>query len=121
VRDSLARASYGRYRQPMASQVATAGREQPGARHLNGAARRENEHVLIVGAGFAGLGMAIRLKQAGIDDFTVLEQSWYLTRSGKNTISWPGFTFEYRLKLRRFDAANYQLAPRSEPAHAAAE
>ena len=59
----------------MASQVATAGREQPGARHLNGAARRENEHVLIVGAGFAGLGMAIRLKQAGIDDFTVLERA----------------------------------------------
>ena len=31
--------------------------------------------VLIVGSGFAGLGMAIRLKQAGIDDFVVLEQA----------------------------------------------
>ena len=30
--------------------------------------------VLIVGAGFSGLGMAIRLKRAGIDDFVVLEQ-----------------------------------------------
>lgn len=30
--------------------------------------------VLIVGAGFAGLGMAIRLKQAGIDDFVILER-----------------------------------------------
>jgi cation diffusion facilitator CzcD-associated flavoprotein CzcO len=33
------------------------------------------DHIVIVGAGFAGLGMAIRLKQAGIDEFTVLEQA----------------------------------------------
>jgi len=31
--------------------------------------------VLIIGSGFAGLGMAIRLKQAGIHDFAVLEQA----------------------------------------------
>jgi cation diffusion facilitator CzcD-associated flavoprotein CzcO len=31
------------------------------------------DHIVIVGAGFAGLGMAIRLKQAGIHDFTILE------------------------------------------------
>jgi cation diffusion facilitator CzcD-associated flavoprotein CzcO len=37
--------------------------------------RRRNEHILIVGTGFAGIGMAIRLKQAGIDDFTLLEQA----------------------------------------------
>ena len=30
--------------------------------------------VLIVGAGFAGLGMAIRLKQAGIEDIVILER-----------------------------------------------
>ncbi len=30
--------------------------------------------VAIVGAGFGGLGMAIKLKQAGIDDFAVLER-----------------------------------------------
>jgi cation diffusion facilitator CzcD-associated flavoprotein CzcO len=30
--------------------------------------------VLIVGSGFAGLCMAIRLKQAGIDDFVILEK-----------------------------------------------
>ena len=33
--------------------------------------------------------------------------SWYLTRSGKNTTLWPGFTFEYRLRTRRFDLAAY--------------
>ena len=31
--------------------------------------------VLIVGAGFAGLGTAIRLLQSGIDDFVILERS----------------------------------------------
>jgi cation diffusion facilitator CzcD-associated flavoprotein CzcO len=31
--------------------------------------------VVIVGSGFGGLGMAIRLKQAGIDDFLVLEKA----------------------------------------------
>jgi cation diffusion facilitator CzcD-associated flavoprotein CzcO len=34
--------------------------------------------------------------------------SWYLTRSGKNTTTWPGFTFEFRLKTRRFDVKNYE-------------
>ncbi|MBL8717834.1 MAG: NAD(P)/FAD-dependent oxidoreductase [Myxococcales bacterium] len=31
-------------------------------------------HVLIVGSGFSGLGMAVRLKQAGVD-FTILEKA----------------------------------------------
>ena len=30
--------------------------------------------VAIVGSGFSGLGMAIRLKQEGVDDFVVLER-----------------------------------------------
>jgi cation diffusion facilitator CzcD-associated flavoprotein CzcO len=34
--------------------------------------------------------------------------SWYLTRSGKNTTVWPGFTFEYRWRTRRFDASSYE-------------
>ena len=41
-------------------------------------------------------------------------KSWYLTRSGKNTTAWPGFTFEYRLRTRRFDAGKYELVPRVE-------
>jgi len=32
-------------------------------------------HVAIIGSGFSGLGMAIRLKQAGMDDFVVLERA----------------------------------------------
>lgn len=31
--------------------------------------------ILIIGSGFGGLGLAIRLKRAGIDRFTILEQS----------------------------------------------
>jgi cation diffusion facilitator CzcD-associated flavoprotein CzcO len=34
--------------------------------------------------------------------------SWYLTSSGKNTTAWPGFTFEFRLRTRRFDVKNYE-------------
>src|SRR2546421_9303985 len=32
-------------------------------------------HVAIIGTGFAGLGMAIRMKQAGMNDFVVLERA----------------------------------------------
>src|SRR5690242_12099140 len=35
----------------------------------------QDHAVLIVGAGFAGLGMAIRLRQDGIDDFAILERA----------------------------------------------
>jgi cation diffusion facilitator CzcD-associated flavoprotein CzcO len=35
----------------------------------------KNEHIVIVGTGFSGLGMAIRLKQSGIHDFTILERA----------------------------------------------
>jgi len=34
-----------------------------------------NQHVIIVGAGFAGMALAIKLKQAGNDDFTILEKA----------------------------------------------
>jgi cation diffusion facilitator CzcD-associated flavoprotein CzcO len=33
--------------------------------------------------------------------------SWYLTSTGKNTTLWPGFTFEFRLRTRRFDEESY--------------
>ena len=35
----------------------------------------EHAKVVIVGAGFSGLAMAIRLKQEGIDDFVILERA----------------------------------------------
>jgi cation diffusion facilitator CzcD-associated flavoprotein CzcO len=51
--------------------------------------------------------------------------SWYIDRNGRNSIQWPGFTFEYRRRTRRFDAESYRLAapiggPVRAPAPAAA-
>jgi cation diffusion facilitator CzcD-associated flavoprotein CzcO len=37
--------------------------------------------------------------------------SWYFDRNGRNSIMWPGYTFEYRRRTKRFDAASYRLAP----------
>jgi len=42
--------------------------------------------------------------------------SWYLTRTGKNTTIWPGFTFEFRWKTRHFDADAYEMLPLSHDA-----
>jgi len=50
--------------------------------------------------------------------------SWYFDRNGRNSIMWPGFTFEYRRRTRSFNAEAYRLAPParagSAPAPAAA-
>lgn len=52
--------------------------EQPLTRSVgedgNRGAPTPHVHVAILGAGFAGLGMAIRLKQRGVSDFTVIER-----------------------------------------------
>ena len=37
--------------------------------------------------------------------------SWYFDRNGRNSIMWPGYTFEYRRRTKHFDAAAYRLAP----------
>ena len=37
--------------------------------------------------------------------------SWYLDGNGRNAIQWPGFTFEFRRRTRRFEAADYRLTP----------
>ena len=36
-------------------------------------------------------------------------KSWYVDANGKNTTLWPGFTFIYRGKTRRFPEAAYRL------------
>jgi len=35
-------------------------------------------------------------------------KSWYLNEQGRNTTLWPGFTFAYRLKTRRFKLNQYK-------------
>jgi cation diffusion facilitator CzcD-associated flavoprotein CzcO len=47
-------------------------------------------------------------------------KSWYLhPKTGKNVTLWPGFTWQFRRKLKAFDAQAYQLAPQAtaEPAY----
>jgi cation diffusion facilitator CzcD-associated flavoprotein CzcO len=42
--------------------------------------------------------------------------SWYLDASGRNTTLWPGSTWAYRLRTRRFHAAQHVLRPATVPA-----
>src|SRR5262245_31546995 len=45
--------------------------------------------VLIIGSGFGGLGLAIRLKRAGIDTFTILERAETLGGTWRDN-TYPG-------------------------------
>ena len=36
-------------------------------------------------------------------------RSWYLDKNGRNTTLWPGFTFDFRRRLRRFDPGAYRV------------
>lgn len=38
-------------------------------------------------------------------------KSWYVNDSGRNTTIWPGFTFRFRQKTRRFKLGEYALTP----------
>ena len=57
--------------------------------------------VAIIGAGFAGIGMAIALKQAGIRDFVVLEQAGDLGGTWRDN-SYPGLTCDIPSQLYSF-------------------
>jgi cation diffusion facilitator CzcD-associated flavoprotein CzcO len=37
--------------------------------------------------------------------------SWYRTSEGKITTLWPGYVWQFRRRTRRFDPADYELAP----------
>ena len=67
-----------------------------------------DHHVLIVGGGFAGIGMAIRLRGGC--------SSWYLDPNGRNVTLWPSFTFQYRAATAKFDRHNYDAVPAVEHA-----
>ena len=73
--------------------------------------------VAIVGAGFGGIGAAISLRRAGIDDVVVLGSSWYIDEQGRDPTNWPGYTLEYRRRVARISPHVYALD--HSPAHAA--
>ncbi len=57
--------------------------------------------VVVIGAGFGGIGMAIALKQAGIDDFVVLERADGLGGTWRDN-SYPGLTCDVPSQLYSF-------------------
>jgi cation diffusion facilitator CzcD-associated flavoprotein CzcO len=41
--------------------------------------------------------------------------SWYIDRTGRNSTIWPGFTWAYHRRLRRFDPRDYLTSPVGSP------
>jgi len=60
--------------------------------------------VLVVGSGFAGLGMAIRLKQAGVTDFLVLERAGEVGGTWRDN-TYPGAACDVPSHLYSFSFA----------------
>ena len=65
---------------------------------------QQDVRVAIVGSGFAGLCMAIRLKQAGIDDFAVLERAEDVGGTWRDN-SYPGCACDVPSHLYSFSFA----------------
>ena len=57
--------------------------------------------VVIIGAGFGGIGMAIKLKQAGIDDFVIIDRAENLGGTWRDN-SYPGLTCDVPSLLYSF-------------------
>jgi cation diffusion facilitator CzcD-associated flavoprotein CzcO len=66
--------------------------------------QRRHVRVAIIGSGFGGLGMAIRLKQEGIDDFVVLERSHDVGGTWRDN-SYPGCQCDVPSHLYSFSFA----------------
>ena len=60
--------------------------------------------VLIIGTGFAGLGMAVRLKQAGIEDFVILERAGEVGGTWRDN-TYPGACCDVPSQLSSFSFA----------------
>ena len=61
-------------------------------------------HVAVVGTGFAGLGMAIKLKQEGIEDFVVLERAGEVGGTWRDN-TYPGCACDVPSHLYSFSFA----------------
>ena len=72
----------------------------------------------IVGTGFAGLGMAIRLKQAGIHDFVVLEKGDDVGGTWRENF-YPGAACDVESHLYSFSFAPNLLRSSMVPSNSA--
>ncbi len=68
------------------------------------AARTISTRIVIVGTGFAGLGMAIKLRQAGITDFVVLERARDIGGTWRDN-GYPGCACDIPSQLYSFSFA----------------
>ncbi len=73
--------------------------------------------VVVVGAGFAGLGMAIRLRQAGLDDFVVLEKATEIGGTWRDN-TYPGCACDIPAALYSFSFAPFGDWSRRYPSQA---
>ncbi len=64
----------------------------------------EHHRIVIVGAGFGGLGTGIRLKQAGIDDFVILEKAGEVGGTWREN-TYPGVACDVPSHLYSFSFA----------------
>jgi cation diffusion facilitator CzcD-associated flavoprotein CzcO len=69
-----------------------------------GTAGATRTRIAIIGGGFAGLGMAVRLKQAGIDDFVILERADALGGTWRDN-TYPGCAVDVQSHLYSFSFA----------------
>jgi cation diffusion facilitator CzcD-associated flavoprotein CzcO len=70
--------------------------------------------VVIIGAGFGGIGMAIALKRAGIDDFVVLDRASDLGGTWRDN-SYPGLTCDVPSLLYSFSFRPWRWSRRFPP------
>ncbi|MPY97922.1 MAG: NAD(P)-binding protein [Actinophytocola sp.] len=86
------RAGRGRRRHPVHREGVTSG------------AAMRSVHIAIIGAGFSGLGMAIRLKQASIDDFVLVERADDIGGTWRDN-SYPGCAVDVQSHLYSYSFA----------------
>jgi cation diffusion facilitator CzcD-associated flavoprotein CzcO len=70
--------------------------------------------VVIVGAGFGGIGMAIALRRAGIEDFVVLDRADDLGGTWRDN-SYPGLTCDVPSQLYSFSFRPWRWSRRFPP------
>ncbi len=67
-------------------------------------ATSQSRRFIIIGAGFSGIGMAIRLRQSGIDDFVILERAGAAGGTWRDN-SYPGCACDVQSSLYSFSFA----------------
>ena len=70
--------------------------------------------VVVVGAGFGGIGMAIALKQAGIEDFVVLDKADDLGGTWRDN-SYPGLCCDVPSQLYSYSFRPWRWSRRFPP------